>query len=88
MKQNVNIRLFGAFRNYISEPSVTLEVETGSTARYVRSSLEKYLMGKAENFDSKIIEESMLATEDAVLELDDAVPQGVSLAILPPVCGG
>jgi len=84
----VKIRLFGAFRNYISKPSVTLEVEAGSTARAVRKNLEDYFLVNTENFDSKIIEESMLSTDDAVLDLDDKIPEGVSLAILPPVCGG
>jgi molybdopterin converting factor small subunit len=88
MTQTVTIRLFGAFRNYIPEPSVTLEVVEGSTAGVVRKNLEEYFLTHSENFDSKIITESMLATEDTVLELDDVVPEGISLAILPPVCGG
>lgn len=88
MTQTVTIRLFGAFRNYISAPSVILEVATGSTAGMVRQNLEDYFLAHSENFDRKIIAESMLATEEAVLELDDVIPGGVSLAILPPVCGG
>ncbi len=84
----VTIRLFGAFRNYISDESVSLEIEETTTAREVRKSLENYFIKNAQNFDSKIIEESMLATDNAVLNLDDKIPVGETLAILPPVCGG
>ena len=88
----IDVRLFGAFRKYSNGAEVTFEVPHGTTVSAVRKYLGEALRRGAAAFaDQPLLDASVLADDDEIL--DDAQPLGsgadrISLAVLPPVCGG
>ena len=84
----ITVRLFGAFRNYSSEESITLKLASNSTVEDVRTSIATFFQKNTENFDCKLIEESVIATDDQILDPQATLLPNAKLAILPPVCGG
>jgi molybdopterin converting factor small subunit len=85
----VHVRLFGAFRVY--EPhELTVEVPRGSRIVTLRRRLADELRRACPTFaDEALLDVSVLADEHHVLGDEDVLDGGrVSLAVLPPVCGG
>lgn len=85
----LKIRLFGAFRQFHTDP-VTLTVATGSTAQVIKTALglELQRLSKGAFTETELLSQSVLATENAVLEDGACLAEDTQLAILPPVCGG
>jgi molybdopterin converting factor small subunit len=91
MMVEVQIRLFGAFRKY-SACELTLEVPQGTPVRKLRRRVADVLRARCPEFaDEALLDLSAFAEEDRILRDTDLVGRGpgtVSVAILPPVCGG
>lgn len=85
MTQAIEIRLFGAFRQYHAGASLRLELPESATVAELRQAFGR-------QFDDanarSLLKASAFATDEAVLDEDDTVPAGQNLSILPPVCGG
>lgn len=87
----VQVRLFGAFRKYAAE-ELTLELPHGTRIGTLRKRLADALRARCPGFaDEALLDVSVVADEQRVLADTDVVGGGgggVSLAVLPPVCGG
>jgi molybdopterin converting factor small subunit len=86
---SVQIRLFGAFRNYSSESEIVVEIESALSLDQIKAGLLKKLsaVGK-EDAIKTLLSQSAVANESRVLGESDLILPGMKLAILPPVCGG
>jgi molybdopterin synthase sulfur carrier subunit len=88
----VQVRLFGAFRKYSSGAELTFDVPRGTPVSALRKRVAEALRRKFPAFcEDGLLNASVLADEHRVLDDGDPVGSGldhVSLAVLPPVCGG
>ena len=78
----VYIQYFGAFRDLGDGVSIT--VATPATIKQVKQSLLECIEPQHEN----LIKNSVLATNDTILQDGDYIDDDATLSILPPVCGG
>lgn len=87
----VRLRLFGAFRRCAAE-EVSVQVPRGSRIGAVRGRVAAELRRRWPAFaEEGLLEASVIADEHRVLDDGDLLESAggpVSLAILPPVCGG
>lgn len=84
--REVQVKLFGAFRQFHREPVLTLEVPPDTMVAHVR---ERVALMFDEDANAKmLLKASAFATDRRVLEENEAVPEDTELALLPPVCGG
>jgi molybdopterin converting factor small subunit len=84
----VRLRLFGAFRQVA--PELMVEVPRGTTVAELRRHVKQALArtGRAAA-DDDLVELSAVASDAEILSDSDRLGGGdVSLALLPPVCGG
>ena len=89
---SVHVRLFGPFRKYGNGADLSFRVPRGTTVAALRGHLADALRRAAGSFDGEgLLERSVLADEHRILTEDLPVGIGedrISLAVLPPVCGG
>jgi molybdopterin converting factor small subunit len=87
--KTVEVKLFGAFRKWVPEGSISVELRDVDTARDLKRTIGRVIREQAPHFlESELVEESALATESQIL-LDDAfVYSEIGFALLPPVSGG
>ena len=85
---DVQVTLFGAFRDCQREPSVQLSLPEAATVAELRAALGTYGRAHWPNFNPALLARSALASETAVLRDNQPVPAGVAMAVLPPVSGG
>lgn len=84
----VSVRMFGAFRKY-HPGTLAVEVPDGSSAAAIKEAIGATLRQTNPAFaDDDLIAKSVLADNQRVLGSDERIHGAVSLAILPPVCGG
>lgn len=83
----LEVRLFGGFRQFIQAGTLAVDATEVQTVSDLRRQLERAL-GNDDNA-LMLLKASAFATDRRVLE-DEAepVPEGESLSLLPPVCGG
>ncbi len=79
---NVTIRMFGAFRKYGAE--ISFPVPAGSGVADIKA----VLSGLIHPEDRLLVNDSVIANDDAVLAAEARIEEDTRLAILPPVCGG
>lgn len=88
----VHVQLFGVFRKYSQGAEVIFDVPRGSPVSALRKSLAHALHKTCPTFgDDGLLEVSVLADDHHVLDDEEQVGSGldqVSIAVLPPVCGG
>ena len=87
LKQEVTIRLFGAYRNLQANENIKIKLSPQMTMLDIKQELKAFFSQK-ESFDQSLVDESMLANNQEVLSNDSQLGQCKELAILPPVCGG
>lgn len=82
----IRIKLFGGFRQFRSESTLVLELESVSTVADLRAQLARVF----EDDDNalSLLKASAFATDTRVLDDNESVPVDADLALLPPVCGG
>ena len=86
----VRVRLFGAFRKYATGGDVAFDVPLGTTVAALRAHLGEALRRACPAFaDQPLLDASVLADDERILDDAQALGAGdLSLAVLPPVCGG
>ena len=83
------VQLFGAFRKYVPQGFIELELLEGGTAGEVKRRIQNHLRTQYLDFkEDVLVAESALATASAVLQDNEQVANVDELALLPPVCGG
>ncbi|MCB9976601.1 MAG: hypothetical protein H6858_03260 [Rhodospirillales bacterium] len=76
------IKCFGAFRKF--GENLNVEVPAGSSADQIKQALIRILGEQHKG----LVEDSVLASDTAVLPGAYILKEPVDLCILPPVCGG
>lgn len=84
--QSVSIRLFGAFRQFGDDSTVAITIPHNARISDVREALKAHYAGNDNAV--ALLKASAFATDRSVLDDGDHLPEGESLSILPPVCGG
>ena len=84
----VEVKLFGAFRDYQAEAFVRLDVPAQAKVADVRSALSAYAGSHWPQCNPKLLDYSAFASEQAVLRESDPIPADGQMAVLPPVSGG
>jgi len=85
----LTISMFGAFRAFSGKEAFVIEVPHGATLAQVRLALKQELKQRNPEFgNDALVDESALADEKEILPESAIFTHDVSLAILPPVCGG
>jgi molybdopterin converting factor small subunit len=85
----VEVRLFGAFRKYIPEGRLKITISQSCDVETFKEKIRLRIKESAPGFsDENLISESALANENEILAEDGVVHAGEMLALLPPVCGG
>lgn len=83
--RTVDVRLFGAFRQFGSAPTLRVTLPRDATVADLRASVADLLPG--DNAHSLLLA-SAFSTDDRMLDDADALPADDEFAVLPPVCGG
>jgi molybdopterin converting factor small subunit len=84
----VKIKMFGAFRIYAQGPFLELTIPCGTTIYGLKKLLAKTMAQNHQDFDDQLIQDSVIASQDAILPGNTVLGNNAELAILPPVCGG
>lgn len=82
------IALFGALREADASGAVELEVPAGSTVAELRELLVAHLATHAPAVSPGLVRQCAFASDVEILHNHRVVPEGVALAVLPPVSGG
>lgn len=85
---DVQVKLFGAFRDCQPEPQVVLRLAEGARVADLRAALEAHGRAHWPNFNPALLARSAFASDTAVLRDTQPLPPGVGMALLPPVSGG
>ena len=83
--RTIEVRLFGAFRQFGSAPTLRVTVRRGATVADLRAGVAELLAG--DNAHALLLA-SAFATDDRMLDDAEVLPASDELAVLPPVCGG
>lgn len=84
----IEVRLFGAFREYVPDALVQLEVADGASVGDVRAALERHGCAHWPGFQPALLQRSALASDSSVLRDAEPLPADGRMAVLPPVSGG
>ncbi len=82
------IALYGALREADPRGFIELDVPAGSRIGELREQLAAHLAEHAPAIPAGLLRRCAFASADQLLHNHHAVPEGVELAILPPVSGG
>lgn len=82
------IALYGALREADASGHVELDVPTGSSIAELRELLVVHLAGHAPAIPANLVRRSAFASAEEILHNHRTVPEGIDLAVLPPVSGG
>ena len=85
---HVDILLFGAFRQFQSEPRLRIELPDRVTVGELRAALADHAARHWQGCPAGLLPATAIASEDSVLEDSATVDAGSTLALLPPVSGG
>lgn len=85
MSMNIEIQLFGAFRQYGDGSAIQVSVPEDSEVAGLRQAMHEQL---ADDNARALLRASAFATDERVLDETESVPAERNIAILPPVCGG
>ncbi|NII74065.1 molybdopterin converting factor small subunit [Dyella sp. SG562] len=82
------IALYGALREADARGYLELDVPPGSSIAELRELLAAHLREHAPQVNSGLVRISAFASAEEILHNHREVPEGVELAVLPPVSGG
>lgn len=85
MMRTLDVRLFGAFRQFGADPILRISVADDATIAQVRAAVGTHLAGDNAH---ALLRASAFATDDRMLGEDDTLSTINEIAVLPPVCGG
>lgn len=85
----VEVRLYGAFRDYSSDPSLRVTLEEGAGLSHLREELRSRLAAlQPAAHPEDLLERSVFADHTDVLPADARFYSPQVLSLIPPVCGG
>ncbi|MEO5970615.1 MAG: hypothetical protein ABIQ95_11865 [Bdellovibrionia bacterium] len=85
----IRVRMFGAFRNLVSEGVLQVEVPEKLTVVGLKILLGEKLSTLPSSFDvTRLLSNSVLANESRILPNLEEIHNEMTLALLPPVSGG
>ena len=84
----VEVKLFGAFRAHDSGATLELDVPDEARVADLREALDRYARAHWPAYRPELLKASAFASETTVLRDAEHVPEGVAMAVLPPVSGG
>ena len=85
--REIQIQLFGAFRDLAPSGVCTLSVSGKESPAEIKSLVSGKL--SAAGFDvATLLSKSVVASDSAILSDSSAIGDARKLALLPPVCGG
>lgn len=84
--RKIKVRFFGAFRRPFPSGEHEIEAPGAISVRELKDLVAKNLRD-LNCPESELVYDSVLATEDRILQLDEPI-DGSLVALLPPVCGG
>lgn len=87
----VEVRVFGIFREMCGEPLLRLEMPENAKASDVKTELANRISKLNPTQRCKIVNllsRSAIADDDHFLDEDEVIQNGINLNVLPPVCGG
>ena len=86
---NIEVRLYGAFREYSENPWIHVQIEGGSNLdllrEVVRSRLEALQPG---SYPADLLAQSVFADDSDILPNHTCFTMSQKLSLIPPVCGG
>lgn len=82
------IALYGALRDADPSGHVELDVPADCDIANLRQLLIRHLRQHAPGIGAGLVERSAFASAEEILHDSRSVPEGVELAVLPPVSGG
>lgn len=86
---NVEIELYGAFRNFDDGKALMLELPFGADLAAIKAAFVEALRFRDPDFDSEaLVEVSAFADDCTILGANYSLAGDAKLAILPPVNGG
>ncbi len=86
---NVEISLFGAFRQFDNGTPIILQLPVGTNLQETKQALGAEIVRRFPEFkQEKLLEQSPLANESEILRADYILNKNENLVILPPVSGG
>lgn len=85
MTRKIDVQLFGAFRQY-GDGAASLPVTVSESAT-VGALREAFAASLSDDNARALLAASIFATDHAMLQDHDAIPDG-AISVLPPVCGG
>lgn len=86
----IEMRLFGSFRKYEKHGNpIILNASEPISVSNLKERLNNRFKELFPHFsDSELIQDSAIASDSQVLDLNHVIKNSCSLLILPPVCGG
>ena len=85
----IQIQLFGAFRDLKPSGRCEIDFQEGQTAEQIKATILRSMQNSSSNLDLEaLLKVSAIGSEDKVYSDDEIVSGFTTLAILPPVCGG
>ena len=84
----IRIALYGALREADASGHLELDVPPGSSIAELRELLVAHLAEHAPTVPARLVRRSAFASAEEILHNHRTVPEGVELAVLPPVSGG
>lgn len=83
------IKCCGPSKDYFDETEITIKTETNLTPIVLKSLLLKHIKSDIDTTEaSALLDASMLASENIILDPDVLIDKKGALFLLPPVCGG
>jgi molybdopterin converting factor small subunit len=88
-KIKLKVELFGAFRQYTDHEYLEISLNPGSTIQDLRQTFEQALQAICpETSVGDLIAASAFADVESILDERSRFERDMTLAVLPPVCGG
>lgn len=84
----VDLSLFGAFREFDPEATLSLQLPDGASVAQLRTALADYAQAHWPGFRPGLLAVSVFANSQSVLRDAEPLPADGQMAVLPPVCGG
>lgn len=87
--KKVTVKLYGGFKKYIPQGTLEIFLSETCSANQFKIKIQEYLVANVPDYNEPtFVFDSVLATENEVLNDESALIQGEHYALLPPVCGG
>lgn len=84
----LQVRLFGPYRDFQSQPLLELEVADGANVADARRALAAHAAARWPACTPGLLRSTAFASEEALLRDGDALPADGRIALIPPVNGG